>query len=88
MDSKNKRSQYCARIHLHQKDILNLAISSYFKPALLDRGSLRLKLALSRAFKATSPPRPDTASQPSTWVGGILSLANRPETFKEFGMTN
>ena len=71
------------------KDTLNLVISSCFK-ALHDRGSLRLKLALSREFKAISPtsPQPETASQPSTWVRGILSLANRPETFEEFGMIN
>ena len=38
---------------------LNLAMSSCFK-ALNDRDSLRLKLALSREFKATSstPPPP------------------------------
>ena len=34
---------------------LNLAMSSCFK-ALNDRDSLRLKLALSREFKATSSP--------------------------------
>ena len=79
---------YQINIHLHQEDILNLTISSCFKLDLHDRGSLRLKLALSRAFKATLRPRPDMASQPSTWVREILSLANRSETSKEFGMTN
>ena len=41
---------------------LNLAMSSCFK-ALNDRDSLRLKLALSREFKATSstPPPPPPA---------------------------
>ena len=46
---------------------LNLAMSSCFK-ALNDRDSLRLKLALSREFKATSstPHLPADMTRPSS----------------------
>ena len=55
--------------------------SSCFK-ALHDRGSLRLKQAQSREFKATSLTL--TCSHPPqliNWVRGMLSLASWPQTF-------
>ena len=67
------------------------------RPYNHDWGSLRLKLAISREFKADITPlpppplllpRPDKASQQSTSVQRILSLANQPGPFKELGMTN
>ena len=64
--------------HRHQKDILNLAISSCSKPALLDRGSLRLKLALSRVFKAASHPPPPT---PQTWHGLAAEYVDEGNSF-------
>ena len=77
---------------VHQKKkTLDLAIHSSCLRALHDRGCLRLKQVISREFKATSPPSdflPSPPRQPSTCLRGMLSLANGPQTLKEFDMTN
>ena len=76
---------------VHQKDTLDLAIHPNCFKALHDRGCLRLKQAISREFKAKTSLWPDTPPpppQPSKWVTAMLSLANRPQTLKAFGMTN
>ena len=41
---------------VHQKDTLDLAIHPNCSKALHDRGCLRLKQAISREFKAKTPP--------------------------------
>ena len=73
---------------VHQKDTLDLAIHSSCLKALNDRGCLRLNQVLSREFKVKSPPWLPPPPQPSTCLRGMLSLANGPQTLKEFDMTN
>ena len=68
-------------IQVHQKDTLDLAIPFSCLKALNDRGCLRLNQVLSREFKVKS-------QQPSTCLRGMLSLANGPQTWQEFDMTN
>ena len=75
-------------IQVHQKDTLDLSIHSSCLKALNDGGRLRLQQVLSREFKVKSPPWLPPPPQPSTCLRGMLSLANRPQTLKEFDMTN
>ena len=58
----------------------------------LKGGCLRLNQVLSTEFKVKSspwlPPPPPPPFQPSTCLRGMLSLANGPQTLKEFDMKN
>ena len=76
---------------VHQKDTLDLAIHSSCVKALHGRGCLRLKQVLdTENLRPHHPPPPRLSAppQPSTCLRGMLSLANGPQTLKEFDMTN
>ena len=75
---------------VHQKDTLDLAIHSSCVKALHGRGCLRLKQVLGTENLRPHhfPPWLSAPPQPSTCLKGMLSLANGPQTLKEFDMTN
>ena len=78
--------EYLARLARHKRHSrLHLIIHS---KALHDSGYLRLKQVPSREFNATSPRDSSPPPEPNTCLREMLSLANGPQTLKEFDTTN